>query len=69
MIKFLIDKFNELFPPPVEFTEKDERELLKRVLKRYAQGSISLYRGKFITTQDLSIVKSRISSHNFSQSH
>ena len=54
-----------LFPKAPVRTEKDDRELEARVVKRYAQGSVSLSLGKYVTTDDVAHLKKKIASYNF----
>jgi hypothetical protein len=65
IFKSLLNKFNILFPKSVTFTDEDAKDLQKRIVGRYAQGNLSLHRGKYITSIDLELLKKKITSHNF----
>lgn len=64
-LKTFINKFNMLFPRPRTFMDEDVQMLQRRIVKRYAQGNISLHLGEYITSMDLDLLKKKIASHNF----
>jgi len=53
-----------LFPKAPVRTDKDVCELENRVVKRYAQGSVSLSLGKYVTSDDVARLKKKIASYS-----
>lgn len=56
---------NKLFPTPPVHTEDDNRQIVNRIIKKHATGSISLSKGRYVTEKDIERRKARLQAYDF----
>lgn len=56
---------NRLFPKPVYHTKEEKKEIERKIVSRYHEGNISLFFGRYKTTEDIENMKKRILNHDF----
>jgi hypothetical protein len=64
-IRNLLSLLRVLFPELPDESEESDRKIQRKLVSRYAQGSVSLHMGRFLTITDVNNLKNRVTSYNY----